>query len=139
MLALRRPGRAICAVLVSAGAAASAPGLAQSPIDVPTLVTIAPQDEAPAADAPRSSFDHETARTAGATPPWEQPAPRTAQGGAVAAVPAAPAPSPLTAFTGAALPLVCRHAGYRVIIDERSDLRSGTLCLLPDGSWQLLP
>jgi hypothetical protein len=122
---------------VTAGAAASGAGFAQSPIDVPTLVTIAPREAAPSAGAPRSSFDYE-ARTA-TTPPWDQLAPGNAPPGAIAAAIAAPAPSRPTAFTGAAMPLACRHAGYRIIIDDRSDLKSGVLCLLPDGSWELLP
>jgi len=137
MLAALRPKRAIYAALVTAGAAASGTGLAQSPIDVPTLVTIAPPEEAPSAGAPRSSFDYET-RTAMTPPPWDQRAPGNAPSGAIAAA-IAPAPSRPTGFTGAAMPLACRRSGYRIIIDDRSDLKSGVLCLLPDGSWELLP
>ncbi len=125
----------LCVVLVAACAVAPGTASAQSPIDVPTLVTVAPQEEAPAAGAPRSSFDYE-AHTAMTVPPWEQPAPSRAQGDALAA---AEKPSRLSAFVGTAEPLACRQAGYRVIIDDRGDLKSGTLCFLPDGSWQLLP
>jgi hypothetical protein len=135
MLAGLRQGRLICVAVVSAAVMAPAVVAAQSPIDVPTVVTIAPQEEAPSDAAPRSSFDYEAARTASAARPWDAP------GVIAAAVPAphAPQPSPPMAFTGAAPPLACRHADYRIIIDDRSDLRSGTLCILPDGSWQLLP
>ncbi len=133
--ALRHAG-AICVVLVTGGAAAPGAGWAQSPIDVPTLVTIAPPVEAPSANAPRSSFDYEAA----AVPrPWDIPkAPWSNQPGALAAASATPASRP-TGFTGAAAPLACRQPAYRIILDNRSDMKAGTLCVLPDGSWLLLP
>jgi hypothetical protein len=139
MVSALRHARAICAALLSAGAAVPGTGLAQSPIDVPTLVTIAPHEEAPTVGAPRSSFDYE-ARAVPVPRPWDVPAPSgIAQTGTVAAAIAAATPSPPTAFVGAAVPLPCRQAAYHVILDRSSDTRSGTLCVLPDGSWQLLP
>lgn len=138
MVGVLRQGRAICVVLVTAGAIAPGACLAQSPIDVPTLVTVAPQEEAPSAGAPRSSFDYEAHMEAAARP-WEGPrGPWNAQPGALAAATTAPAPARPTAFTGAAEPLACKQAG-RVILDNRSDLKAGTLCVLPDGSWRFLP
>lgn len=101
--------------------------VAQSPIDVRTIVSVPPQEEAPAAP-PRP-----------AVRPWDV-APGTAQPTALAAAGTAPtAPDVTEAFTGAVAALPCRPAGYRAIIDEHSDLRSGTVCRMPDGSWQLLP
>ena len=139
MVSALRQARAICAALLSAGASAPAAGLAQSPIDVPTLVTIAPHEEAPTAGAPRSSFDYE-ARAVPAPRPWDLPARSgNAQPGTVAAALAAATPSPPTAFVGAASPLACQPAAYHVILDKSSDIRAGTLCVLPDGSWQMLP
>src|SRR6185437_8418662 len=135
MMTVLRQAGAICVVLVTGAAVAPGLGWAQSPIDVPTLATIAPPDEAPAANAPRSSFDYETA----AVPrPWDLPrTPATAQPGTLAAAAPAPAPARPTAFTGAATPLACRQPAYRIIFDERSDMKAGTLCVLPDGSWRL--
>lgn len=143
MATVLRQGRAICVVLVTTGAIAPGACLAQSPIDVPTLVTIAPAEEAPSTGAPRSSFDYETA--AAAVRPWDVPhAPQNAQlgdaktGTLAAATAASPSPRP-TGFVGAAAPLACRQPAYRIILDNRSDMRAGALCVLPDGSWQLLP
>jgi len=140
MVSAWRPARAICAALVFAGAAVSGASSAQSPIDVPTLTTIAPQEEAPSAGAPRSSFDYET-RTATATAPWDAPrTPWNAKPGALAS--ASPSATPAlrpTGFIGAATPLACRPAAYYVILDKTSDIRAGTLCFLPDGSWRMLP
>ncbi len=139
MVRALRQARAICAALLSIGASAPAAGLAQSPIDVPTLVTVAPHEEAPRAGAPRSSFDYE-ARAVPVPRPWDLPATSgTAQPGTVAAAIAAATPAPPTAFVGAASPLACRQAAYHVILDKSSDIRAGTLCILPDGSWQMLP
>ncbi len=139
MVSALRHARAICVALLSAGASAPGAGLAQSPIDVPTLVTIAPHEEAPMAGAPRSSFDYE-ARAVPVPRPWDLPATSgNVQSGTVAAAIAAPTPSPPTAFVGAAAPLACRQAAYHVILDKSSDIRAGTLCILPDGSWQMLP
>jgi hypothetical protein len=115
--------------------------LAQSPIDVPTLITIAPQEEALSTGAPRSSFDYETARTATPARPWETSrAPWNAEPGSAqpSAIASAAAPSAPTAFTGAAPPLACRLAGH-IIIDKSGDMRAGMLCVLPDGSWRLIP
>ncbi|MBV8535989.1 MAG: hypothetical protein JO128_10375 [Alphaproteobacteria bacterium] len=135
MASALHPARAIWAALVTAGAAAPAAGVAQSPIDVPTLVTIAPPAEAPSPNAPRSSFDYE-----GVLRPWDVPrAPWNGPAGALAAATTASTPSHATAFTGAATPLACRQPAYRIILDTRSDMKAGTLCVLPDGSWLLLP
>lgn len=114
--------------------------MAQTAIDVRTVVTVPPQDEAPDAAAPRSSFDY-AARPSSGSPqpasvaPWDAP-------GALAAAdgPTDPRSSPPTgAFTGAAAPLPCRRGAYHAIVDERTELSVGTLCALPDGSWQLIP
>lgn len=140
---LLRRGRAACVALLMAGALAPDAAPAQSPlkggaIDVPTLVTVPPPAEASSANSPRSSYDYETARTSPAKP-WEAPrGPWDKSSDTIAAATAAPPPG-FTAFTGEAPPLSCREAGYRMIIDERSDMRSGTLCTLPDGTWLFLP
>lgn len=119
-----------CLALAIAGAVA--PGaLAQSPIDVPTVVSIPPHDDAPPATPP-------------AVPPWDAPAalsptaPSMAHASEVATAVVAP-PAPITGFAGSAAPLTCRTADYCLIIDEHSALHLGTLCRMPDGAWQLLP
>lgn len=122
-----RPQRApvSCLALIIAGAVAPS-ALAQSPIDVPTIVSVPPHDDAFNTPAP-------------AVPPWDAPAaPRTTQPRELATA-APPRPAPVTAFAGSAAPLTCRAADYCLIIDEHSALHLGTLCRMPDGAWQLLP
>lgn len=114
--------------------------MAQTPVDVQTVVTVPPQEEAPDAAAPRSGFDY-AARPTSASPqpasvaPWDAPGVLAAAEGATGSR----SSPPTGAFTGAAAPLPCRRGAYRAIVDERTELSVGTLCSLPDGSWQLIP
>ncbi len=132
MRRLVRTGCAGCvALLVAAGAPAFPAARAQSAIEVQTIVSVPPPRE-----------EGGTAATA-AVPPWDMPqwSPGVAPNSIAAADElAGPLPSVSTsAFTGAATPLHCRPGVYRAIIDERTELPLGTLCTLPDGTWQLLP
>lgn len=101
--------------------AASNVALAQSSFDVRTIVSVPPKDDA---------------RAPGPGHPWNAPS------GEITAAIAAPGFSgsrSIAGFAGAASPLACREAGYRIIIDDHSDLTLGTLCQMQDGSWQFVP
>lgn len=129
MTPLMRRAVAACLAPMIASSAMPIGASAQTPIDVPTLVTIPPHDDAPPAAIP-------------AEPPWDLAlAPWDASPGEIAALaePVTTPSSTTAAFTGSTAPLPCRKAGYRMIIDERSDLSLGTLCPMPDGSWQFVP
>jgi putative hemolysin len=120
-----------CIAVTIASGAMPAVARAQTPIDVPTISTVPPRDDDGAAPLATP-----------AVPPWDLAlAPWDASPGELAAVvePVTTRSSTTAAFTGSAAPLACRKAGYRMIIDERSDISLGTLCPMPDGSWRLLP
>lgn len=120
---LRKVG-APCLALVIVGAAAPRAS-AQSPIDVPTVVSIPPHDDTP--DTPSR------------VPPWDAPAASANPQPSELATAARPPQPPIAAFAGSAEPLSCRAADYCLIIDEHSALHLGTLCRMPGGTWQLLP
>ncbi len=149
MKALVQRGCAAGAALLLAGVCPPGAAVAQSAaeagaIDVATIVSVPAHEEEPVSTAPRSSFDYQAQASAPvAVPPWDTPQPATpTKSSTVVAAAKEPAPdagSTIAAFTGTAAPLACQPAGYHTIIDERTELRSGTLCVLPDGSWELLP
>lgn len=127
-----------------AGLAAGGTALAQTEIDVRTIVSVPPQEEAPATPPSAARADVPPGPSPAVMAPWDAPPFRDADP-SVATPPASVAaaseqhPATTAGFTGSATALPCRPAGYVTIIDERSDLRAGTLCPLADGSWQLLP
>ena len=125
------------AVLISAGTAVCPAALAQSSVEVRTIVSVPPQAEPAPPPVPQAAV----------VPPWDLPqrAPHSAATAAsndlaAAHVSAGPSPSLSTdAFTGGASPLACRSGAYRAILDERTELHLATLCPLPDGTWQMVP
>ncbi len=144
MKPLVRTGCAGCVALLTVAAAPSSPSaLAQSPIDVQTIVSVPPpqtQGGSVMAPAPAAVAPWDQPQSSPAAPPVAAPAPAAPSPVVVATKPDIPSPSAsTTAFTGMATPLPCRPGVYRAIIDERTELPLGTLCALPDGTWQLLP